>query len=105
MSFHLGKDAPFEGKTERIKQMSSKYGGLPLFLNLFAQAIFTPVRQHPIKANPAKAGYAKPWVYSHTKSDHDRQAAEDHKTFFRMAYQPLEICSTNARRQMPVRKQ
>ena len=23
------------------------------------------IRQHPIKANPAKAGDAKPWVYSH----------------------------------------
>jgi hypothetical protein len=35
-------------------------------------------RQHPIKANPAKAGDAKLWVYSHV-SDHDRQAAEDHE--------------------------
>jgi hypothetical protein len=35
-------------------------------------------RQHPIKANPAKAGDAKLWVYRHV-SDHDRQAAEDHE--------------------------
>jgi hypothetical protein len=38
------------------------------------------VHKHPIKANPAKAGDAKPWVYRH-QSDHDRQAAEDHKLY------------------------
>ena len=36
---------------------------------------------HPIKANPAKAGDAKPWVYRHS-SDQDCQAAEDHKKYF-----------------------
>jgi hypothetical protein len=37
--------------------------------------------KHPIKANPAKAGDAKIWVYRHM-SDHDRQAAEDDKEGF-----------------------
>jgi hypothetical protein len=37
------------------------------------------VRQHPIKANPAKAGDAKLWVYRR-ESDNDRQAAKDHRS-------------------------
>jgi hypothetical protein len=47
------------------------------------------VRKNPIKANPAKAGDAKLWVYRH-ESDQDCQAAEDHKTIplcvFGLAY-------------------
>ena len=39
-------------------------------------AIFT-AQEHPIKAKPVKAGDAKPWVYRHYQSDHDRQVAED----------------------------
>jgi hypothetical protein len=35
-------------------------------------------RHHPIKAKSAKADDAKLWVYRR-ESDHDRQAAEDHK--------------------------
>ena len=48
---------------------------------IFIGAIVMHIRQHPIKANPAKAGDAKPWVYRHTADDNDRQAAEDHNEF------------------------
>jgi hypothetical protein len=37
-------------------------------------------KQHPIKAKPAKAGDAKPWIYRLPK-DYDSQAAEDQITF------------------------
>jgi len=37
-------------------------------------------KKHPIKAKPAKAGDAKPWVYRH-QHDKDCQAAEDHKEY------------------------
>jgi hypothetical protein len=50
-------------------------------------------KKHPIKANPAKAGDAKPWVYRH-ESDHDRQAAEDHKfvcVCLALAYQKARV--------------
>jgi len=54
-----------------------------------AQALFEhrvdKFLEHPIKANPAKAGDAKPWVYRH-KRDQDRQAAEDKTSFYRMAF-------------------
>jgi hypothetical protein len=35
-------------------------------------------KKHPIKADPVKAGDAKPWVYRHA-IDNDRQAAEDNE--------------------------
>jgi len=35
-------------------------------------------------ANPAKAGDAKPWVYSHPQDGNDRQAAEDQEIFLLM---------------------
>jgi hypothetical protein len=45
-------------------------------------ATLREIGQHPIKANPAKAGDAKPWVYRHS-NDHDCQAAEDHNVLSR----------------------
>jgi hypothetical protein len=36
--------------------------------------------QHPIKANPVKAGDAKLWVYRR-ECGYDCQAAEDHKLY------------------------
>ena len=43
-------------------------------------AIITLIERHPIKANPAKAGDAKLWVYCR-ESGNDCQAAEDYKPF------------------------
>jgi hypothetical protein len=45
-------------------------------------ATLCEIEQHPIKANPAKAGGAKPWVYRHS-NDYDCQAAEDHNVLSR----------------------
>ena len=45
------------------------------------RAIILLAARHPIKAKPAKAGDAKPWVYRHN-DDHDCQVAEDHEMGF-----------------------
>ncbi len=60
---------PFNHREER-KQRRFK---ILKVVNRLTVAKATPP---PIKANPAKAGDAKPWIYRHER-DHDRQAAED----------------------------